>query len=210
MSIHLSMKFSDKVYTRMYWVHACKYFYSWFFVLNERAHTCTYSYIWAHTMCNCFVPACARPAQTRLHPAGLLEFVSSALPARPLHPPARRRSRPLQPARLLRCCRSHQQFTMMKPWFQVLRRRWSRGSPWTCAWSSSPHWDLLHPPCREYSCSNPRGTWPIRCETPRVRLSQVLGISFVRFEVSALRGTRSYWLWQCRWWGCGYSLPSWK
>ena len=68
MSVHLSMKFSDKVYTRMYWVHACIYFYSWFFVLNERAPTCTYSYVWAHTMCNCFVPACARPA--RLHPAG--------------------------------------------------------------------------------------------------------------------------------------------
>ena len=68
MSVHLSMKFSDKVYTRMYWVHACIYFYSWFFVLNERAPTCTYSYVWAHTMCNCFFPACARPA--RLHPAG--------------------------------------------------------------------------------------------------------------------------------------------
>ncbi len=79
MFVHLSMKFSDKVYTRMYWVHACIYFYSWFFVLNERAHTCTYSYVWAHTMCNCFVPACARPAS--LHPAGLLEFVSSAFVA---------------------------------------------------------------------------------------------------------------------------------
>ncbi len=33
MSVHLSlsMKFSDKVYTSMYWVHACIYFYSWFF-----------------------------------------------------------------------------------------------------------------------------------------------------------------------------------
>jgi hypothetical protein len=68
MSVYLSMKFSDKVYTCMYWVHACIYFYSWFFVLIERAHTYTYWYVWAHMMCNCFVPACSRPL--RLHPAG--------------------------------------------------------------------------------------------------------------------------------------------
>ncbi len=73
MSVYLRTKFSDKVFTSscMYWVHACIYFYSLFFVLIERAHTCTYSYVWlgAHTMCYCFVPACAQPA--RLHPAGL-------------------------------------------------------------------------------------------------------------------------------------------
>jgi hypothetical protein len=72
MSVYLSMEFSDKVYTCMNWVHACIYFYSWFFVLIERAHSFTFSdsYVWAHTMCNCFVPAsgCARPA--RLHPTG--------------------------------------------------------------------------------------------------------------------------------------------
>ncbi len=69
MSVYLSMKISDKVHTRIYWVDACMYFYSWFLVLIERAHTCTYSYVWAHTMCNCFVPACT--LQARLHPAGL-------------------------------------------------------------------------------------------------------------------------------------------
>ncbi len=69
MSVYLSMKFSDKVYTCMYWVHALIYLNTWFFVLIERAHTCTYSFVWAHTMCICFVPACARPA--RLHPASL-------------------------------------------------------------------------------------------------------------------------------------------
>ena len=84
MSVYLSMKFSDKVYTCMYWVHACIYFYSWFFVLNERAPTCTYSYVWAHTMCNCFVPACARPA--RLHPAGPPAPCGHAAHSKAAHP----------------------------------------------------------------------------------------------------------------------------
>ncbi len=67
MSVYLSMKFSDKVYTHMYWVHACIYFYSWFFVLIERTHTCTYSNVWAHTMWNCFfLPAPGRPGCTLL------------------------------------------------------------------------------------------------------------------------------------------------
>ncbi len=41
MSVYLSMKFLDKAYPRIFWVlvHACLYLYSWFFVLNERAHT---------------------------------------------------------------------------------------------------------------------------------------------------------------------------
>ncbi len=79
MSIYLSMKFSDKVYSGIYWVHACVYFYSWCFVLIERAHTRAYLYVWVHTMCNYFVPACARPAS--LHPAGPPEFVSSTFVA---------------------------------------------------------------------------------------------------------------------------------
>ncbi len=41
MSVYLSMKISDKVYPSISWVHACLYLYSWFFVLNERAHTRT-------------------------------------------------------------------------------------------------------------------------------------------------------------------------
>ncbi len=61
MSVHLSMKFSDKVYTSMYWVHACIYFHSWFFVLIERAHTCTYSLRLStydvQLLCSCLRPA---------------------------------------------------------------------------------------------------------------------------------------------------------
>ncbi len=68
MSVYLSMKLSSKIYTCIYWVHAC-ILLQLIFVLIERGHTCTYSYVWVHTMCNCFVPACALLA--RLHPAGL-------------------------------------------------------------------------------------------------------------------------------------------
>jgi hypothetical protein len=75
LSIMMKFSLADKVHhdtsTHIYWVHACIYFYCWFLVLIERAHTCqcTYSccHVWAHTMCNCFVPACALPAL--LHPA---------------------------------------------------------------------------------------------------------------------------------------------
>ncbi len=72
MSVHLSMKFSDKVYTRMtrrmYWVHACIYFYSWFFCPEWEG---TYLYILLRLSTydvQLLFPACARPA--RLHPAG--------------------------------------------------------------------------------------------------------------------------------------------
>ncbi len=89
MSVYLSMKFPDKVYTRIYWVYAYIYFYSWVFVLMERAHTRTYSYVWVHTMCNCFfLPAIGRPAcilLARLHPAGALEFESSLFVAETRH-----------------------------------------------------------------------------------------------------------------------------
>ncbi len=89
MSVYLSMKFSDKVYTRIYWVHACMYFYSWFLYWLRRhilVHTHTSEYIrWATAL---FLPVPCLPASTllaRLHPAGALEFESRAFVAETIH-----------------------------------------------------------------------------------------------------------------------------
>jgi hypothetical protein len=68
MSVYLSMKFSDKVYPRISWVHACLYLYSSFFCPEWEG---TYSYIVLRLRTydvQLHFPACARPAG--LHPAG--------------------------------------------------------------------------------------------------------------------------------------------
>ncbi len=74
----LSMKFSDKVYTRIYWVHACIYFtadcWSWL-----RGHILGHTRTSEHIQCATalFLPAPCRPVCTLLaclHPAGALDL----------------------------------------------------------------------------------------------------------------------------------------